>query len=60
METFMKLRSLLLGICLAIVITVPSPVHGQAQTFTPIHSFSGPTADGEYAFAADRIPMRAQ
>ena len=51
----MKIRTVLLGLCLAIVITVPSPVHG--QTCITVHSFSGPTPMGPST--AQALPMLA-
>ncbi len=55
----MKTRTQNLCLCLAVVVTCLGVIRGHAQTFTTIHSFSGPTADGEYPFPTNQMPFDA-
>ncbi len=56
----MKLPPASKCLCLAVIVTIPLGVAvrgAHAQTLTTIHSFSGPTADGEYPFPTNQIPF---
>ena len=56
----MRFGTASLCFCLAIVVTTAyGPGVAHAQTLTTLHSFSGPTADGDYPFPVGHIPFDA-